>query len=434
MYLSNEGVKMAKTLAVVIPCLNEAPNLEVLLPRIHDVLAKWRIPAQVYVIDGGSTDGTPEAATRLGATVIQQQGEGYGGATKTAFASIDAEYLITLDADFSHHPAFIKYLYEMRDQAEIVVASRYAPQGNGAMPPLRTLLSGLLNLVFRRILDMPVHDLSSGYRLYHRRAIQKLDLEYDTYAVLQEILVKAMCQGYQIKEIPFHYLPRRHGKTHAQLFRFAVVYLKALRSLWSLRNSIDSADYDTRAFKSRIPLQRWWQRKRYKIILNYIGDSLRVLDAGCGSTQMLNGAPQMVGMDIQHKKLRFMRRPGRSLVNASTFALPFKDEAFEVVISSQVIEHIPEDEVIFKELVRCLEPGGTLILGTPDYDQWWPLIEKVYGFVKPTGYADEHITHYTRESLSKWIEKMGLEIEDHAYILRGELIMKARKKGASEQQ
>lgn len=418
------------TLAVVIPCLNEASNLELLLPRIRTIVGAFAIPAEVYVIDGGSTDDTVAVAERNGAHVIAQRGKGYGGATRTAFEDVDATYIITLDADLSHHPAIIKYLWRMRERGEIVIASRYVEQGFGQMPLSRRFLSGILNRTFSWLLDMPVRDLSSGFRLYHRRAIARLNLTFSTYAVLQEILVKAFCEGYRVQEVPFHYLPRRHGSTHARLLRFGRDYAVALWRMWQLRNSIESADYDARAFHSRIPLQRWWQRRRYGIILGYVGDSLRVLDAGCGSTQIMNGAPQIVGMDIQARKLRFMRRPGRNLVNGSTFALPFADESFEVVISSQVIEHIPEEDAIFRELVRVLEPGGTLILGTPDYGTWqWPLIEKLYAMAKPSGYADEHITHYTREKLTERLTAMGLKVEDSACIMRAELIMKVRKPG-----
>jgi len=397
------------------------------------VLRELNAESALYIVDGGSTDGTPELAAELGAQVIQQKGRGYGGATRTAFEQIDAEYILTLDADFSHHPAFIRYLFAARHEAEIIIASRYASQGYADMPWTRKVLSGTLNWVFRHALDIPVRDLSSGFRLYHRRSIDRLGLQYDTYAILQEILVKAYCEGYRIREIPFHYLPRRHGTTHARLFHFGVVYLQALASMWKLRNSIDSADYDTRAFFSKIPLQRWWQRKRYKIILNFIGDKLNVLDTGCGSTQMMNGAPQMVCMDILHRKLRFMRRPGRRLVNANTFALPFKDNAFDVVLSSQVIEHIPGDPMVFRELVRCVQPGGTLIVGTPDYGRWqWPLIEKLYGWFNPSGYADEHVTHYTFDSLKARLEEAGCEVQEHAYIMKAELIVRARKKSAEE--
>ena len=133
-------------------------------------------------------------------------------------------------------------------------------------------------------------------------------------------------------------------------------------------------------------------------------------------------------MDPQMRKLRFMRSPGRRLVNGSTFGLPFASGAFDVVISSQVIEHLPEDDTIFNELVRCLSPGGRLILGTVDYGGWqWPMFEWAYGLVKPTGYVHEHITHYTRRTLFERLARVGLTIEDHQYILGGEIIIAARK-------
>jgi hypothetical protein len=75
-----------------------------------------------------------------------------------------------------------------------------------------------------------------------------------------------------------------------------------------------------------------------------------------------------------------------------------------------------------------LEPGGTLILGTPDYSSGiWRTIEQVYGWVHPGGYADEHINHYTRDGLRQELEKNGFMIEKVEFICRSEMIFKARK-------
>jgi len=417
-----------ETVAIAIPCLNEARNLRSLLPKVHKVLAQSGIRAEVCVIDGHSRDRTAVVAESLGARVIPQRGSGYGGAIRTAFEEIDATYLITIDADGSHPPAIIKYLYAARHEAEVVIASRWTAQGHADMPLLRWLQSRVLNWVFREVLTLPYRDLSSGYRLYSRRAVADLKLEMSSYAILQEILVKAHCNGYKIREIPLHYFPRKYGHSHARVWRLGCDYMRSLYRLWGLRTSVASADYDTQAFFSRIPLQRWWQRRRYRILMRYIGDALRVLDTGCGSTQLLNGAPQVVGMDILRGKLRFMRRAGRRLVQASVLDIPFRTEAFEVVISSQVVEHLPRDDRIFAEIARCVEPGGVLIVGTVDYGRWiWPVIERLYGLLKPQGYAEEHITHYTRATLEGNLRRVGLRIEEVSTILGGEIIVKARK-------
>ena len=415
------------TVALVVPALNDAESLRTLLPQVRDVLERFAIPARVYVVDRGSFDETRRVAEQHGATVLGSGNLDYGSALRVAFDGVPEDYIITLDGDGSHPPELLNRLYRLRDHAEIVIASRYVKHGFTQMGAIRQACSRLLNAAFRFLLDLDVKDLSSGYRLYNRRAVVRQNLEMTSYAVLQEILIKGYCEGFTIREIPMHYLPAA-GRSTLQLGRLAIDYARTFRTMWRLRNSTESCDYDSRAFFSKIPLQRYWQRRRYQIIRGYVGGALRVLDAGCGSTQILNGSPQIVGMDPQLRKLRFMRAEGRHLVSGSTFALPFRSAAFDVVVSSQVIEHLREDDVIFAELSRCLKPGGTLVLGTVDYGGWqWPLIEWAYGLAKPTGYAHEHITHYTRATLFERLSQMGYVVLDHQYILGGEIIIKARK-------
>jgi dolichol-phosphate mannosyltransferase len=419
----------ASEVAVVVFCLGDSENLGNLLPRVAQVSRELGISSRTYVVfEKGAPRRASEAAREFGAEVITQKTPGYGGALRTALEQVRARYVVTLDANLSHHPAIVKYLYEARNEADIIIASRYVEGGFSQVPFLRSLLSRALNRAFHQVLSLPIHDLSSGYRLYHREALAHLKIRHSTFAALPEIVTKAWCAGYQVREIPFHYLAGRHKRGASHLFQFAADYLSVLWEMWKVRNSVASADYDWRAFHSRIPLQRWWQRKRYHIILDYISSRMRVLDVGCGSSQILNGAPQTVGVDVQMGKLRFMRRPGRRLANASIGALPFRDAAFEAVVCSEVIEHVPESDGIFEELLRVLEPGGSLILGTPDYGSWqWPILEKLYGIFQPAGYAEEHITHYTRERLIKRLSSMGLTVEDTKTIWNAEMIIHARK-------
>lgn len=80
------------------------------------------------------------------------------------------------------------------------------------------------------------------------------------------------------------------------------------------------------------------------------------------------------------------------------------------------------------ELCRVLQPGGRLVLGTPDYSRReWVWIEKLYGFFAPGGYADEHISHYTRASLLELFARKGYALEATRYVFRGELILAFRK-------
>ena len=170
---------------------------------------------------------------------------------------------MTLDADLSHRPDFVRDMWDSRYAADITVASRYVPGGTATMPKTRLYLSRVLNLVFRRGLSVPVLDLSSGFRLYRRRCIDPDGLTGTDFDVLEEIPVKAFCEGWRVEEIPFAYMPREQGTSQARVVRLGRAYLRAFWDLWKLRNSIASADYDYRAFNSLIPLQRYWQRSRF---------------------------------------------------------------------------------------------------------------------------------------------------------------------------
>jgi len=77
---------------------------------------------------------------------------------------------------------------------------------------------------------------------------------------------------------------------------------------------------------------------------------------------------------------------------------------------------------------RVLRPGGMLVIGTPDYATiGWRVIEPLYGFLMPGGYRDEHITHYTRQSLTEILARYGFVHEETAYVVRSELILRMRK-------
>lgn len=415
-------------LSIVLPVVNERDNLRVLIPRIRAVMQRERLDFEIIVVYGNSTDGSPAAARELGARVISERRRGYAGALESGFAEARGDYVLTLDADLSHEPDFVAKLWRARNRADIIIASRYVHGGMAYSSLLRKLLSRILNGTMRRLLSMPVRDLSSGFRLYRRKALQDITVEGSNFEVLEEVLVKAYANGNSIAEVPFTYFPRENGRSHARLIRFGWDLTRSAVKLWRVRNSIASADYDERAFYSVIPVQRYWQRRRHRIITFWVRGADRILDIGCGSSLIIQSLNNAMGMDVHLGKLRFLRRHGIPLLRGSAFSLPFKNESFDCLISSQVIEHIPYAAELFTEMNRVLRPGGVLVIGTPDYATLgWRLIEPMYGFLIPGGYRDEHITHYTRQSLTDILSQYGFAHEDSTYVARSELIMRMRK-------
>jgi len=415
-------------LSLILPALNEAQNLDRVLPELKKALAALGATNEIIVVDGGSNDGTHEVVRKHEVRLVSQKLPGFGGAYRAGFEQARGEYVLTLDADGSHDPAFLGDLWTARSEGDVVIASRYVPGGTAEMPAWRRLLSRILNVTFGRGLSLPVRDLSSGFRLYHRPVLRDLKLKATDFDVLEEILIRALAAGYRVHEVPFRYRARVAGRSHARLFKFALSYLKTFIAMWRLRNSIAASDYDARAYDSVIPLQRYWQRGRYRAITAMASGFTQVLDVGCGSSRVLGAIPGMIGLDIQLNKLRYSRRYGNELVHGSIFELPFGDASFDCVICSEVVEHIPAQEKPFDELTRVLKIGGRLILGTPDYDRWrWRALEWVYARVSPGGYADEHMTHYSRANLGPYLQGKGFEIERVAYVGGSEMIFSLKK-------
>jgi dolichol-phosphate mannosyltransferase len=418
---------MNPEISAVIPTLNEAGNVSVLLPDLHAALHKLSVPYEIIVVDGNSSDGTQKVASANGAHVILEPRKGYGYALRAGFRAARGTYVLTMDADLSHPPEFVSRLWQARNQAELLIGSRYVSGGWAEMSRSRRLLSRVLNIFFCRSLSIPVNDMSSGFRMYKKSALDSIEIGRTDFGVLIEILISIYAQGWRVQEVPIHYRPRTKGRSHAKLLKFGIEYLRIFVGAWRKRNSILFADYDERAFDSKIPLQRWWQRKRFRIVTAFVPRNVPTLDVGCGSSRIIANMPHAVALDMSLGKLRYIRKSNSKLINATAGQLPFKTGSFRCVICSEVIEHTAES-TIFSELHRVLPPGGCLIIGTPDYAKMtWRIIESLYGLVHRGGYADEHITHYTREVLRRTLENEGFEIESQRYICNAEMIMLARK-------
>ena len=232
--------KNAPDISVVILALDERDNIALLLPLLREVIASLNLEAEVIIADGGSVDGTQDVANKQGAVVVTQLERGYGGALLAGFAAARAPFVVTMDADLSHPPVFLRDFWQERDTSQMLIASRYVAGGKADMGSFRRVLSRILNKTYARVLDLPLADLSSGYRMYRRDLLEKVELQARDFDVLEELLVKVHLLGGRIKEVPFHYQVRNSGKSHAKLVRFGWAYLRTLVRMRRLRNSARS--------------------------------------------------------------------------------------------------------------------------------------------------------------------------------------------------
>lgn len=221
---------MTPQLSVVLPTLNEAPNVERLVPALREEARLLGLTCEFLVVDGPSTDGTRAAAERHGARVLAQKGPGYGAAMSEGLASAAGDWVLTLDADGSHPPEDLARLWAAREGKDLVVGSRYCSGGKADMPLSRQLLSRSLNVVTRLWFGLAVRDSSSGFRLYRgdtARAVAAKVTARD-FTVQQQLLLLVLGAGGRVGELAFHYRMRESGVSKASALRLAPAYIRML--------------------------------------------------------------------------------------------------------------------------------------------------------------------------------------------------------------
>ena len=196
--------------SVVIPCLNEADNIDECVRRSLDALVAANIAGEVVVSDNGSDDGSGELAAAAGARVVQEPRRGYGSAYLAGFAAARGEYIVMLDADMTYpFDEIPRFVHELRAGAQLVMGDRMDNIQPGAMHWVNRyignpLLSGTLNLFFRT----GIRDAHCGMRGFRRDILPLLDLRTTGMEFASEMVIRASKEKLDIREFPITYAPR----------------------------------------------------------------------------------------------------------------------------------------------------------------------------------------------------------------------------------
>jgi glycosyltransferase involved in cell wall biosynthesis len=215
--------------SVVIPCLNEAENIEECVSRARRVLEQARVAGEVIVADNGSDDGSPELAKAAGALVVHEPRRGYGSAYLAGFAAARGEYIVMVDADLTYDWSDIPRFIEKLDEgAQLVMGDRMDNIHPGAMPWLHRyvgnpVLSGVLNLFFRT----GVRDAHCGMRGFRRDILPQLDLRTTGMEFASEMVIRASKEKLDIRQVPIEYHPRG-GESKLSTFRDGWRHLRFL--------------------------------------------------------------------------------------------------------------------------------------------------------------------------------------------------------------
>jgi glycosyltransferase involved in cell wall biosynthesis len=219
------------SVTVVIPALNEADGLALILPTIPSLVS------ELIVVDGGSTDDTVQIIRRMypSAVRIRQTGRGKGDALKAGLAAATGDIVVTMDADGSMNPDdIVPAVGALLDGCDFVKGSRALDgAGSGDFSPLHRFgnwaLTALSNLVF----DAGYTDITYGFNAYWRRVMLNADTLSDGFEFEIQAAIRASRSGLMTGEVPCYEAPRAGGASKLSPMRdgWAIARILAVEAL-----------------------------------------------------------------------------------------------------------------------------------------------------------------------------------------------------------
>lgn len=223
-------------LSVVIPCYNEADNIDQMYNQISAIRPELerRGPFELVLVDDGSTDDTFERLVTAfigwdNVTIMQHDcNRGLGVALRTGFTVARGSVIVTTDSDGTYPFTTIPALLDMlQPGVDIVTASPYHPAGGvDGVPAYRLLFSKGASAMYRLLLDPHLHTYTAMYRAYRREVIECIPTTADGFLMVTELLVGALLAGYRAAEFPAVLRVRRYGQSKARVWQITRSHLR----------------------------------------------------------------------------------------------------------------------------------------------------------------------------------------------------------------
>jgi glycosyltransferase involved in cell wall biosynthesis len=244
---SSTGLTAGVEVSVVMPCLNEADTLETCIAKARRAMARHGIQGEIIVADNGSTDGSQEIASRLGARVVQVDQRGYGSALMGGIEAAHGEWIVMGDADDSYDFGEVpRFVYLLREGYDLVQGCRLPRGGGRVLPGAMPLLhrwwgNPMFSWLVRQMFRAPVNDVYCGLRGFSRELYHRLDLRSTGMEFATEMIIKSSLYGERIAEIPITLHPdgRKAHAPHLKTFRdgwrtlrFFLIYSPTWLFLW----------------------------------------------------------------------------------------------------------------------------------------------------------------------------------------------------------
>ncbi|MFC1919415.1 glycosyltransferase family 2 protein [Chloroflexota bacterium] len=200
--------RYGKKVCIFLPALNEEKAIGGVIDEVPRAKLEERgYEVEILVVDNRSTDGTREVAEKRGVSVITEPRRGKGYAVRTAFKSINSDFVFMLDADLTYPAKYIPQMLELLESGfDVVIGSRLKGRiEDKAMSKMNLVGNHVLTLTAKLLYGTSISDLCTGYWGFHQHVVKGLTLDATGFEIEAKMFAQIARKGHSIAEIPIEY-------------------------------------------------------------------------------------------------------------------------------------------------------------------------------------------------------------------------------------
>jgi glycosyltransferase involved in cell wall biosynthesis len=394
--------------------------------------------AEVIVLDDASQDGTFACGQAWGQqpntprtlVVRHTKNLGYGGNQKAAYKlAIERglDIVVLLHGDGQYAPEVLPQMVAPieRGEADAVMGSRMMDKGaarRGGMPAYKLIGNRILTWTENSILGAKFTEFHSGYRVYSTSALRDIPFEHNTddFDFDTQIIVQLLDAGKKIVEIP---IPTYYGDE--------ICYVNGMRYAKDVVKDVLEYRLVSKGFGTSpwVPKPQEYAFKEGEGSSHDVALAMmrgmpvsRVLDLGCSgglfASRVRAAGHHVTGVDLV--EVPGVRERTDHFIKARLDeGIPGEaGDGFDIIVAADVIEHLPNPDLVLRDMCRVLRPGGQVLLSVPNFEHWYPrtrVAAGLFGYDR-RGILDEtHLRFFTRRTLRRLVRASGFDIlEEHA--------------------
>ncbi len=233
-------------ISLIVPARNEEKNLCILVPKILEKYGNFF--REIIIVNDSSTDNTEKVVRKLAGEykprvklVNRQKPNGVGYAIRDGLRSVsgNAEWIMTMDADFLHNIKDIqKFIGKAQQGFDGVVGSRFLDSHSLVRYPLaKRVANRAYHFLLRHALGLKLRDVTNNFKLYRKEVFDAITLKEGNFAVNAEIGLLPVMKGYRVAEVPVLWQERDYGKSKFTVFKLGPSYLRVFYRVWKDRKN-----------------------------------------------------------------------------------------------------------------------------------------------------------------------------------------------------